>query len=846
VPGQNLTRDEARERAETLSVDSYELDLDLTKGDQRFGSTTTIRFSARSTSRTFVDLVGAQVHAVQLNGRALDPAQVYDGDARIELTDLQEHNEVVITADCTYMNTGEGLHRFVDPVDGAVYLYTQFEVIDARRMYACFDQPDLKATFTFTVTAPLDWQVVSNSPTPQAEPLDDKRGIWRFGTTKVLATYVTALCAGPYHVARGEHRGIPMGVFCRGSLAEHLDAEEILDVTKRGFDHFEARFAQPYPFEKYDQLFVPEFNAGAMENAGAVTFLEDYVFRSKVTDAAYERRAETILHELAHMWFGDLVTMRWWDDLWLNESFATYASVECQSSATRWTDAWTTFANLEKTWAYRQDQLPSTHPIAADIRDIEDVEVNFDGITYAKGASVLKQLVAWVGKDEFFEGMQRYFERHAWGNTNLSHLLAALEEVSERDLSGWAKEWLETAGVNTLRVDFTLDADDRYASFAVVQQAPTAQPTLRSHRLAVGLYDRDDTGLHRRERVELDVSGERTEIAELVGHRQPDLLMLNDDDLTYAKLRLDPRSMQTLVTGIGEFTDSLPRALAWAAAWDMTRDAEMTARDFAQLTLHGVDAETDLSVVQTVLRQATVALYLYSHDGEREPELVALSGGLQQLLLDAAPASDHQLAYMRAFTATARTDTQLDLVSGVLDGTEQIPGLAVDADLRWALLQRLVATGRADTAAIDAELVRDATAAGQRHAATTRAMRPTIEGKQEAWEAIMSGRLPNALLSATVVGFAQPDHRDLLRPFVDRYFDLIDAVWAKETNETAQTIVVGLYPAALSEPSTVEATQAYLRAKDPVPALRRLVVEGRDGVERALRCQAFAAGAHRG
>jgi len=846
VPGQNLTRDEARERAETLSVDSYELDLDLTKGDQRFGSTTTIRFSARSTSRTFVDLVGAQVHAVQLNGRALDPAQVYDGDARIELTDLQEHNEVVITADCTYMNTGEGLHRFVDPVDDAVYLYTQFEVIDARRMYACFDQPDLKATFTFTVTAPLDWQVVSNSPTPQAEPLDDKRGIWRFGTTKVLATYVTALCAGPYHVARGEHRGIPMGVFCRGSLAEHLDAEEILDVTKRGFDHFEARFAQPYPFEKYDQLFVPEFNAGAMENAGAVTFLEDYVFRSKVTDAAYERRAETILHELAHMWFGDLVTMRWWDDLWLNESFATYASVECQSSATRWTDAWTTFANLEKTWAYRQDQLPSTHPIAADIRDIEDVEVNFDGITYAKGASVLKQLVAWVGKDEFFEGMQRYFERHAWGNTNLSHLLAALEEVSERDLSGWAKEWLETAGVNTLRVDFTLDADDRYASFTVVQQAPTAQPTLRSHRLAVGLYDRDDTGLHRRERVELDVSGERTEIAELVGHRQPDLLMLNDDDLTYAKLRLDPRSMQTLVTGIGEFTDSLPRALAWAAAWDMTRDAEMTARDFAQLTLHGVDAETDLSVVQTVLRQATVALYLYSHDGEREPELVALSGGLQQLLLDAAPASDHQLAYMRAFTATARTDTQLDLVSGVLDGTEQIPGLAVDADLRWALLQRLVATGRADTAAIDAELVRDATAAGQRHAATTRAMRPTIEGKQEAWEAIMSGRLPNALLSATVVGFAQPDHRDLLRPFVDRYFDLIDAVWAKETNETAQTIVVGLYPAALSEPSTVEATQAYLRAKDPVPALRRLVVEGRDGVERALRCQAFAAGAHRG
>ncbi len=353
------------------------------------------------------------------------------------------------------MHTGEGLHRFVDPVDKAVYLYTQFEVIDARRMFTCFDQPDLKGTFTFVITAPDEWEVISNSPTPEPQPAGLGVATWSFATTPRISTYITALIAGPYTVVRSEYRGIPMSVACRRTLDQHLDAEHILDVTRRGFDYFEELFDQPYPFEKYDQIFVPEFNAGAMENAGAVTILEDYIFRSKVTDAAYERRAETILHELAHMWFGDLVTMRWWDDLWLNESFATFASVICQTEATHWTSGWTTFTNLEKTWAYRQDQLPSTHPIAADIKDIEDVEVNFDGITYAKGASVLKQLVAWVGRDQFFEGIRAYFRQHAWGNTELSDLLGALEQTSGRELSQWAKEWLETAGLNTVRPDFT-------------------------------------------------------------------------------------------------------------------------------------------------------------------------------------------------------------------------------------------------------------------------------------------------------------------------------------------------------------------------------------------------------
>ncbi|MEO8329366.1 MAG: aminopeptidase N, partial [Candidatus Nanopelagicales bacterium] len=758
MPGENLTRDEARERAALLSVDSYTVALDLTVGDVNFGSTSTTRFRATPGTSTFIDLIAPKVRQVILNGVELDPASVYDG-ARVQLNGLHDDNELTIVADAAYMHTGEGLHRFVDPVDKAVYLYTQFEVIDARRMFACFDQPDLKATYAFTVTAPSDWQIISNSPTPKPEPVTTGVARWAFSPTPRISTYITALIAGPYASVQSEYRGIPMGLFCRQSLFQFLDADEILDVTRRGFDFFEELFDRPYPFEKYDQLFVPEFNAGAMENAGAVTILEDYVFRSKVTDAAYERRAETILHELAHMWFGDLVTMRWWDDLWLNESFATFASVLCQAEATRWTSAWTTFSNLEKTWAYRQDQLPSTHPIAADIRDIEDVVVNFDGITYAKGASVLKQLVAWVGRDQFIEGIRSYFTKHEWGNTDLSDLLAALEETSGRDLSSWTKEWLETAGLNTMRPDFSVDPNGAFTSFSVVQSAPADHPTLRSHRLGIGLYNRTAEGIVRTDRVELDVTGERTEVPGLLGLQQPDLVLLNDEDLTYTKLRLDPRSAATVVESIADLREPLARGLCWSAAWDMTRDAEMPARDFIALVRAGLGTETDIGLVQSLARQATSALYLYSEEAVREPSLQSFADFLFDQAQAAPPASDHQLALTRAFSTIARTDSQLSVLSDLLSGVERLPGLAVDTDLRWGLLQRLVSTGRAGMSEIERELDRDLTASGQRQAASARAMVPTPEAKEAAWNlAVNDEELPNALLAATVGGFNRPDH----------------------------------------------------------------------------------------
>ncbi|HKB30543.1 MAG TPA: aminopeptidase N, partial [Streptosporangiaceae bacterium] len=536
----NLTRNEARERASLLAVDSYAVELDLTGDERTFRSVTHARFRCASPgSSTFIELEADGVHEISLNGRALDTSTF--ADSRITLPGLAASNELRIIADCAYSRSGEGLHRFTDPVDGEVYLYSHLEPADAHRVFACFDQPDLKATFEFTVTVPTGWLVVSNNaPDVTAQPCGEAATRWHFPPTPVLSAYVTAVCAGAYHELRDSFDGIPLGVYCRRSLAEYLDPDEILEVTRQGFGFFHETFGIKYPFGKYDQLFVPEFNVGAMENVGCVTFLEEYVFRSRVTDSYREARAETILHEMAHMWFGNLVTMRWWDDLWLNESFATFAGTLALAEATRWSNAWTTFAQLFKTMAYRQDQLPSTHPISADIPDIHAVEVNFDGITYYKGASVLKQLVAYVGLDNFMAGVRRYFERHAWGNATLNDLLTALEETSGRDLASWSKEWLESAGVNTLRPSYELDSGGRFTSFRVLQEAPPEHPELRPHRLAVGLYDRaDDDVLTRRHRVEIDIDGERTEVPELVGRDRPDLVLVNDDDLTYAKIRLD-------------------------------------------------------------------------------------------------------------------------------------------------------------------------------------------------------------------------------------------------------------------------------------------------------------------
>ncbi|PPI13697.1 aminopeptidase N [Rathayibacter sp. AY1D2] len=842
MPGDNLTRSEAQERASLIQVHDYDIALDLTRGAETFLSTTTVRFSATEGASSFIDAVTGTVHSVTLNGAELDPADVADG-VRIRLDSLAADNELTVVADALYTNTGEGLHRFVDPVDGEVYLYSQFEVPDSRRVFAVFEQPDLKAEFRFTVTAPAQWQVVSNQPTPEPVPAGEGIATWSFEPTPRISSYITALVAGPYVVetdslVSSDGRTIPLGVFARASLAPFLDADYVFEKTKQGFAFYEEKFGVPYPFAKYDQLFVPEFNAGAMENAGAVTFTETYVFRSKVTDAIKERRVVTILHELAHMWFGDLVTMKWWNDLWLNESFAEYASTLATAEATEWTEAWTTFAAMEKSWAYRQDQLPSTHPIVATINDLEDVQVNFDGITYAKGASVLKQLVAWVGEKEFLAGVHEYFVKHAFSNTELRDLLVELEATSGRDLTEWSAQWLETAGVNTLRPEIAVDESGAIASFAILQTAVEEYPTIRPHRLAIGLYDFEGERLVRVDRLELDVDGERTEVPELIGRTRPALVLLNDDDLAYAKVRLDDASLAVAVEHLASIDSPLARSLVWGSVWDSTRDAESAPRDFVRLVLGNVATETESTTLRTVLNQlvATATQYVAP---EYRAEVVEEAGDqLWTLAQSAEPGSDAQFQFVKFFAAIASTPAHLEAVQALLDGSTALDGLDIDTDLGWELLIALVAGGRAGADDIDAALASDNTATGQQSAAHARAALPTAEAKRAAWDSVTADdSAPNTIVRSTGLGFQRAADPRLLDAMVPVYFDALRSLWESKSYKIAEYLVVGFYPAATPSQEIVDATRAWLDANPEVPALRRLVIENLAGVERALRAQ---------
>lgn len=843
MPGENLTRKEAIERASIVSVESYTVEIDLTQGAELFGSTTRVRFSAKEGASTFIDAITGAVHSVVLNGKVLQPAEVSDG-IRIQLPSLEKENELVVVAQGKYTNTGEGLHRFVDPVDQEVYLYTQFEVPDSRRMFAVFEQPDLKATFSFNITAPSYWKVVSNSPTPEPHELREGVSVWNFAPTPRISSYITALVAGPYvevndQLVSSSGKTVPLGVFCRKSLFEYLDAEYIFEKTKQGFEFFEAQFGVPYPFEKYDQLFVPEFNAGAMENAGAVTFTEGYVFRSKVTDATRERRVVTILHELAHMWFGDLVTMRWWNDLWLNESFAEYASTLATHEATEWHGAWATFASLEKAWAYRQDQLPSTHPIVAEINDLEDVQVNFDGITYAKGASVLKQLVAWVGQEPFMRGVSSYFRKHAYQNTELSDLLKELEAESGRELSEWSKLWLETAGVNLLKAEIE-EKDGTISSFSIQQSAIADYPYLRPHRLAVGFYNEVAGKLVRIERVELDVQGAKTLVPALAGKKRPDLILLNDDDLTYAKIRLDETSWATALAKLSSIDDPLARALVWGSAWDATRDGEKSGRAFIDLVLAHIANETESTTMMTCLRQLLTVANLYVAPEYRLESQLKVADGLWKLAQNAQAGSDAQLQFVKFFAQFARSDKQLTTVADLLSGKTQMDGLEVDTDLRWELLTALSVGGKVTKERIDVELEADNTANGQKaHAAAIAAM-PDLKSKQEIFDKLVdTDQMSNALVNSASLAFGRVLDTSVLEPFVDQYFSKVLSIWENKSYHMAEYLLVNLYPLAIVNDALANQTEQFLKNPELAskPALKRIIVENLANVQRALSAQ---------
>lgn len=859
----NITREEAAARAAALTVDAYEVSLDLTRGAEHFHTATTVTFAATQDAvgtHTWIDFVAEQAPTVTLNGEALDVAD-FDG-ARLRIGPLAAQNTLVVDGLGDYSNTGEGLHRFVDPVDQEVYLYTQFEVPDSRRMFAVFEQPDLKATFAFTVTAPDHWAVVSNSPTPEPVRAELAEGspfsgasTWTFTPTPRISSYITALIAGPYRSTHSEltsadGRTIPLGAYCRASLFEHLDAENIFELTRQGFEFFEAQFGTPYPFEKYDQLFVPEFNAGAMENAGAVTFLENYVFRSRVPEAMVERRAITVLHELAHMWFGDLVTMKWWNDLWLNESFAEFMSTLAAAENTKYTGAWTTFSSMEKAWAYRQDQLSTTHPIKAEIRDLDDVLVNFDGITYAKGASVLRQLVAWVGQENFMAGVREYFGKYAWSNTELPDLMRELEASSGRDLSEWTRLWLETSGVNTVSVEVDTQGegpDGVITSLRLVQSAPRGveqgepgDAVLRPHRMAVGFYDLDDDGrLVRTQRYELDVDGEVTEVSEAVGARRPALILPNDDDLAYAKIRLDSASWTVAAERLKDVADSLPRTLLWGAAWDTARDGEATAQWFVNLVLANIGHEVDSSVVQTLLRQLNTALSLYTPEDQASQLRATAADRLLELARGAEAGSDNQLQFIKAFAQHARTGEQLDTLAGLHSAEQSLDGLDLNTDLKWEMLTGLVAGGRAGESEIAAAEQNDATATGALAAAQARAAVPTAEAKQRAWDQVVSGELSNTTQRNVLAGFARTNDPALLAGFAPQFFEGVEELWASRSHEMAESAAIGLFPTSQVSQQTVDAANTLIeRAREKQAALARTVAESRDEVVRALKARA--------
>ncbi|MBL7260342.1 aminopeptidase N [Paractinoplanes lichenicola] len=841
----NLTQVEAAERARLLDVTGYDITLDLTDGhgnpgDGTFRSTTVVTFTCREPgAETFIETAAASVRSATLNGEAIDLGG-FSAEKGLTLTGLAAENELVVDADFAYSASGQGLQRSPDPVDKEVYLYSQFETADAQRVYSCFDQPDLKSVYTWHATVPKHWKVISNMPVDRDEPAGPGAKTVHFQTSARMSTYITALCAGPYHEVRDEHDGISLGVFCRASMAQYLDPDDLFLVTKQGFDFFHEQFGVRYPLPKYDQLWVPDFNAGAMENFGCVTHAEaHYIYRSQVTDFEYEQRANTILHEMAHMWFGDLVTMRWWNDLWLNESFAEWASHWCNTHATRFTDAWTTFLSVRKSWGYRQDQLSSTHPVYTEMPDLEAVEVNFDGITYAKGASVIKQLVAYVGLDSFLTGLRAYFGKHAWGNATFDDLLTELETASGRELRKFAAQWLETAQVNTLRPLVEIGSDGTYGKVVVQQEAPAGYPTLRTHRIGVGLYDLEGDRLVRRDLLEIDVTGERTEITELAGVKAADVLLLNDDDLSYAKLRLDERSMATVVRHIDGLDSSLSRALCWNAAWDMLRDAELAARDYVTLVCSGLPAETDINLTTWTARQASTAVAQYADPAWQATGWAQLAELARTSLAAAEPGSGWQLTWARSFVGAARTPEEQAVLRGWLDGEGVPEGLVVDTELRWSLLQALASLDAATDEQIEDELNSDRTASGEREAAIARALIPTPENKARVWADLTGEKdVPNWLNRSLLSGFQSARRPDLTAPYAEKFFDVVADVWARSDSEPAQEFAMMGYPVYQISEQTVAQTDAWLAREGNPPSLRRLVAEGRDGVVRALKARA--------
>ena len=786
----NLTRKDAQERAQLISNVHYDIAVDIT-GTDEFTTVSTVTFESKA-GTTHFDLVAAGFEATldgEATGRELS---LHDGA-----------HTLVVTSHDAYNRTGEGLHKFTDPVDNKDYLYTQFEPAMAMKVFAGFDQPDLKATYRVSVTAPERYTVILNEAVTR-EDNGDGTSTWTTVIDYPLSTYLICICAGEFErisdtYDAGDGRVIELGLYARASLIPHMDAERIFRQTKEGFDFYHANFGRKYPFgDKYDQVFCPEYNMGAMEHVGCVTYRDEYIFTSEPTPYRLERRNDTILHEMAHMWFGDLVTMQWWDDLWLNESFATWSAATAQTAIGEYADAWTTFASVEKAWAYQQDQLPSTHPIAADAPDIETAEQNFDGITYAKGASVLKQLQAYVGYEEFFAGVRKHFDNHAYANATFADLLGALEEASGRDLSGWAEQWLRTTGVSVLRPEIG-------ETFAVLQEEP------RPHRVRVGLYKLEGDAVRRIKQVETDIDGERTEIPELAGIEH-DLAIVNDDDLTYAKMRLTPEHQRFALEHIGEIEDSLARTVIWSSLWESVRDGELPAREFVRLVAREASRETHPSVQERLLAQATQAVRQYV-----DP---AWEGEGMDLLNTAFRGAEPAAIFDRALARLTPTEETVSYFKELLERSD-------NQEVRWLALTSLIAAGALPLSAADEE--QDNTSEGT----ISRLRAKAVVDKRWAWDKLVEDDLTN--LEARYLMDGLTFTYNGLEGLTDEYFREAPALWERLTNEMAQRTLEGMYPRWDVTAEAVDKANELLLSDDAPSGLKRVIAEGQDRIARAVR-----------
>ncbi|MBB5933561.1 aminopeptidase N [Streptomyces zagrosensis] len=836
-----LTHDEAQTRAALIGLRRYTIDLDLTRGVEVFGSITSVRFCVREAGTdTFIQLEAAALHRVVLDGTTLDPALYVDG--RYPLTGLgQGEHELLLDADMRYSHTGEGMHRFTDPTDGETYLYTMCCMADAPKVFGCFDQPDLKGVFEVTVTAPPEWTVLGNGIAERVGDTADGR--WRLTATKPISTYLMALAAGPWHSVRTRHAGLPFGLHVRRSLAAHLDtdADEIFDITRRCFDRYHEIFDEPYPFDSYDQAFVPEFNSGAMENPGLVTFRDEFVFRSAVTEAERQSRAMVIAHEMAHMWFGDLVTMRWWDDIWLNESFAEYMGFHILTEATHYTDTWADFGVRRKNWGYDADQRPSTHPVAPEpdgVPDTAAARLNFDGISYAKGASALRQLVAWLGERHFFAGINDHFTLHRFANATLADFIDSLARASGRDVHAWADTWLRTTGVDTL----TPTVSDTPNGWELRLTHEGSRP----HQLTIGLYDLDQATSRLVPRTPLHWNVP-DDVVHTADGRRPDLVLVNDADLTYAKIGFDDRSWATIAAALAGLPNALSRAVIWNAARDLVRDGKLPPTAYLDALRAHLPQESDVAIVQGVLAFARTQIAdRYLTAKQRPAALATLTDTCRDLLRRThdGSAPGLRLAAVRTLADSATNPAELDewLAAGTVPG-----GPVLDPELRWRLLLRRAVLGAATPADIEAELARDSSATGQEGAARCRAALPDPAAKEAAWtELFDKDDLSTYLATATAEGFWQPEQHELLRAYLPRYFPAVAEVAARRGPAIAQAVGRFGFPQYAVDASTLRLGEECLRDANPIPALRRRFADELDDLRRALRVREGATAGHGG